>query len=60
MDDVVAVNLHFLEHRELSGIQARKRVSAGSFKKLLKRLVSPPGAGDAGSVATLGLRGGHT
>ncbi len=30
---------------ELSGIQARKRVTAGSFKKLLKRLVKPPGAG---------------
>lgn len=30
---------------ELSGIQARKRVTAGSVKKLLKRLVSPPGAG---------------
>jgi len=30
---------------ELSGIQARKRVTAGSFQKLLKRLVKPPGAG---------------
>lgn len=30
---------------ELSGIQARKRVSAGSFTKLLKRLVKPPGGG---------------
>jgi protoporphyrinogen oxidase len=30
---------------ELSGIQARKRVSAGSIGKLLKRLVRPPGAG---------------
>jgi protoporphyrinogen oxidase len=33
------------EPEELSGIQARKRVTAGSFKKLLKRLVKPPGAG---------------
>lgn len=33
------------EPEELSGIQARKRVSAGSFKKLMKRLVKPPGAG---------------
>lgn len=33
------------EPEELSGIQARKRVSAGSFQKLLKRLVKPPGAG---------------
>lgn len=30
---------------ELSGIQARKRVTAGSFRKLLKRLVKPPGEG---------------
>ncbi|MDZ4674395.1 MAG: FAD-dependent oxidoreductase [Gemmatimonadota bacterium] len=30
---------------ELSGIQARKRVTAGSFSKLLKRLVKPPGKG---------------
>jgi protoporphyrinogen oxidase len=30
---------------ELSGISARKRVSAGSFKKILKRLVKPPGGG---------------
>jgi protoporphyrinogen oxidase len=30
---------------ELSGIQARKRVSAGSFTKLLRRLVKPPGGG---------------
>ncbi len=30
---------------ELSGIQARKRVTAGSFQKLLKRLVKPPGKG---------------
>jgi protoporphyrinogen oxidase len=30
---------------ELSGLQARKRVTAGSFKKLLKRLVKPPGEG---------------
>jgi protoporphyrinogen oxidase len=29
----------------LSGIQARKRVTAGSFGKLLKRLVKSPGAG---------------
>jgi protoporphyrinogen oxidase len=29
----------------LSGIQARKRVSAGSFGKLLKRLVKPVGGG---------------
>lgn len=33
------------EPEELSGIQARKRVSAGSFSKLLKRLVKPPGGG---------------
>jgi len=30
---------------QLSSISARKRVSAGSFKKMLKRLVKPPGAG---------------
>lgn len=30
---------------ELSGTSARKRVSAGSFKKMLKRLVKPPGGG---------------
>ena len=30
---------------ELSGIQARKRVTAGTFKKLMKRLVKPPGKG---------------
>ncbi len=30
---------------ELSGIQARKRVSAGTFSALLRRLVKPPGAG---------------
>lgn len=34
------------EPETLSGIQARKRVSAGTFKKLLKRLVKPPGAGN--------------
>jgi len=33
------------EPHELSGIQARKRVSAGSFTKLMKRLAKPPGAG---------------
>lgn len=33
------------EPEELSGIQARKRVTAGSFTKLLKRLVKPPGGG---------------
>ncbi len=33
------------EPSELSGIQARKRVTAGSFGKLLKRLVKPPGEG---------------
>ncbi|HEX9563836.1 MAG TPA: FAD-dependent oxidoreductase [Gemmatimonadaceae bacterium] len=33
------------EPETLSGIQARKRVSAGSFAKLLKRLVKPPGGG---------------
>jgi protoporphyrinogen oxidase len=33
------------EPSELSGIQARKRVTAGSFRKLLRRLVKPPGAG---------------
>jgi protoporphyrinogen oxidase len=30
---------------ELSGIQAFKRVSAGSFGKLMRRLLRPPGAG---------------
>lgn len=33
------------EPEELSGIQARKRVSAGSFTKILKRLAKPPGNG---------------
>jgi protoporphyrinogen oxidase len=33
------------EPEELSGIQAHKRVSAGSFAKILKRLVRPPGEG---------------
>lgn len=33
------------EPEELSGIQAHKRVSAGSFSKILKRLVKPPGGG---------------
>ncbi len=33
------------EPEELSGIQAHKRVSAGSFAKILKRLVKPPGDG---------------
>ncbi len=33
------------EPERLSGIQARKRVSAGTFQKLLKRLASPPGKG---------------
>ena len=33
------------EPEELSGIQARKRVTAGSFTKLLKRLIKPPGGG---------------
>ena len=33
------------EPEELSGIQARKRVTAGSFTKLIKRLVKPPGGG---------------
>lgn len=33
------------EPDELSGIQAHKRVSAGSITKILKRLISPPGAG---------------
>jgi protoporphyrinogen oxidase len=33
------------EPSQLSGIQARKRVTAGSFSKLLKRLVKSPGAG---------------
>ncbi len=33
------------EPDELSGIQARKRVSAGSFRKLVRRLAKPPGAG---------------
>jgi len=30
---------------ELSGIQARKRVSAGTFRSLLQRLAKPPGKG---------------
>jgi protoporphyrinogen oxidase len=33
------------EPEQLSGIQARKRVTAGSFTKLVKRLVRPPGGG---------------
>ena len=33
------------EPEALSGIQARRRVSAGTFSKLLKRLVKTPGAG---------------
>jgi protoporphyrinogen oxidase len=33
------------EPERLSGIQARKRVSAGSFKKLIQRLAKPPGKG---------------
>ena len=33
------------EPEQLSGIQAHKRVSAGSFTKILKRLVKPPGGG---------------
>jgi protoporphyrinogen oxidase len=33
------------EPQMLSGIQARKRVSAGSVSKILKRLAKPPGAG---------------
>lgn len=33
------------EPEELSAIQARKRVSAGSFSKLLERLVRAPGGG---------------
>lgn len=33
------------EPEKLSGIQARKRVSAGSFKKILQRLAKPPGKG---------------
>jgi protoporphyrinogen oxidase len=33
------------EPEELSGIQARKRVTAGSFVKLVKRLMKPPGGG---------------
>jgi protoporphyrinogen oxidase len=33
------------EPEQLSAIQARKRVSAGSFQKLIRRLVKPPGAG---------------
>ncbi|MEZ4414451.1 MAG: FAD-dependent oxidoreductase [Gemmatimonadota bacterium] len=34
-----------LPPEELSGIQARKRVTAGSFTKLIKRLAKPPGKG---------------
>jgi protoporphyrinogen oxidase len=33
------------EPEQLSGIQARKRVSAGSFRKLIQRLFKPPAAG---------------
>ena len=33
------------EPEELSGIQARKRVTAGTFMKLMRRLVKPPGGG---------------
>jgi len=33
------------EPEELSGIQARKRVTAGTFRKLVRRLAKPPGAG---------------
>lgn len=33
------------EPDELSAIQAHKRVSAGTFRKLLQRLAKPPGAG---------------
>lgn len=34
------------EPEELSGIQARKRVSAGSFGKLIRRLLKPVGGGN--------------
>ncbi|MEO6445456.1 MAG: FAD-dependent oxidoreductase [Gemmatimonadaceae bacterium] len=34
------------EPEALSGIQARKRVSAGSFAKLIKRLLNPVGGGN--------------
>ncbi len=34
------------EPEDLSGIQARKRVSAGSFAKLIKRLLKPVGGGN--------------
>ena len=33
------------EPEQLSGMQARKRVSAGTFRKLLQRVTRPPGAG---------------
>jgi protoporphyrinogen oxidase len=33
------------EPHELSGIQARRRVSSGTFAKLLKKVVKPPGKG---------------
>ena len=33
------------EPEALSGIQARKRVTAGSFRKLMRRILKPPGAG---------------
>ena len=33
------------EPEELSAIQARKRVTAGTFRKLIARLAKPPGAG---------------
>ena len=33
------------EPAALSGVQARKRVSAGTFRKLLQRVIRPPGAG---------------
>jgi len=34
-----------LEPAELSGIQAKKRVSAGSVADIIKRVIKPPGAG---------------
>jgi len=33
------------EPEEMSAIQARKRVTAGTFRKLIQRLAKPPGAG---------------
>ena len=41
------------EPDELSAIQAHKRVSAGTFRKLVQRLAKPPGAGNTDKSAKL-------